>query len=229
MKNILKLFSWALLLFAGTACSLDNYDAPDSGLYGSVIDAETGELVQQDIIQGTKIYFIEHGWDNPSTQQMVIKNDGTYCNSMMFAGTYSIYTDKNSNFAPVEEFELKIKGQTHYDLKVMPFIRISNAMIYLTGDKVKASFTITQTGYDNVASIALFASRQPVVGQFLNEAQLILPLGIHYTEPHSFTIDMDLNDFPALSRGKTYYFRIGALVAIGGAKYNYSPAVAIEL
>lgn len=102
-------------------------------------------------------------------------------------------------------------------------------MIYLTGDKVRASFTISQTGYDNVASIALFASSQPVVGQFLNEAQLILPLGIHYAEPHSFTIDMNLDDFPTLSRGKTYYFRIGALVAIGGAKYNYSPAVAIEL
>ena len=72
------------------SCELDNYDGPDATLSGRIIDKETGELVEQDIIRGTQIEFIEHGYDNPLTQYMVIKNDGTYANKMMFANDYTI-------------------------------------------------------------------------------------------------------------------------------------------
>ena len=49
------------------SCELDNYDGPDATLSGRIIDKETGELVEQDIIRGTQIEFIEHGYDNPLT------------------------------------------------------------------------------------------------------------------------------------------------------------------
>ena len=45
------------------------------------LDIETGELVEQDIIDGAQIEFIEHGFENPETQYMVIKNNGTYRNN----------------------------------------------------------------------------------------------------------------------------------------------------
>lgn len=45
------------------SCELDNYDGPDATLSGRIIDKETGELVEQDIIRGTQIEFIEHGYD----------------------------------------------------------------------------------------------------------------------------------------------------------------------
>ena len=32
------------------SCELDNYDGPDATLSGRIIDKETGELVEQDII-----------------------------------------------------------------------------------------------------------------------------------------------------------------------------------
>ena len=40
------------------SCELDNYDGPDATLSGRIIDKETGELVEQDIIRGTQIEFI---------------------------------------------------------------------------------------------------------------------------------------------------------------------------
>ena len=40
---------------------LDNFDAPDGAVSGRIIDAETGQGVQSDIIEGTTIKFLEHG------------------------------------------------------------------------------------------------------------------------------------------------------------------------
>ena len=219
----------ALSAIGVCSCELDNYDYPDSGIYGRILDAETGELVQQDIIEGTKIYFVEHGYDNPPVQKMVIKNNGEYRNTLMFAGTYTMHTSTDSNFAPVEPFEIKIDGLVQHDFKVMPFIRLNNVRIYRTGNKIKANFTLSQTGYDNVSSMALFASSQPVVGAYLNDAQVIVPLGQYYSEPTAMEIELDLTDYPVLKSGRTWYFRVGALISIGGAKYNYAQAVPIEL
>lgn len=90
------------------SCELDNYDGPDATLSGRIIDKETGELVEQDIIRGTQIEFIEHGYDNPLTQYMVIKNDGTYANKMMFANDYTIQI-RSANFPATEPVEITIK------------------------------------------------------------------------------------------------------------------------
>ena len=70
-----------------SACGLDkvdNFDGPDASLSGSIIDAETNELVQTDVIEGTTIKIIEHGYDPVTPQYLRVKNDGTYSNTMLF-------------------------------------------------------------------------------------------------------------------------------------------------
>lgn len=108
MKKFFILAALLPLLF--TACGLDNYSAPDSGLSGRIIDNVTGENVEQDIIGGSVIYYVENGWENASTQKMVIKNDGTYCNSRMFSGNYNLYTSTDANFLPTETVEIDLKA-----------------------------------------------------------------------------------------------------------------------
>lgn len=229
MKNRLCIFGALALVMILPSCSLDNYDYPNSGLHGSIIDKQTGELVEQDIIEGSVLNFIELGYSNPAIQKMVIKNNGEYKNSMMFAGKYKIFTSQNANFAPIDTIVMNIKGQMKLDIEVVPFVRITNPMVFLSGNKVRATFTITQTGFDNLMSVALFASSQSVVGEYMSDAKVVIPVGLHYAQPKSFTIDMNLADYKQLKTGKSYYFRIGALVAVGGAKYNYAPAVKVDL
>ena len=64
MKRNIKNMAFALLtLFAVTSCDLleiDNYDGPNATIEGKILDIETGELVEQDIIDGAQIEFIEH-------------------------------------------------------------------------------------------------------------------------------------------------------------------------
>ena len=67
------------------SCELDNFDGPDAIIKGSFYDNETGKLIEQDIINGTKIKYIELGWTNPEIQQMVVKCDGSYQNKLMFS------------------------------------------------------------------------------------------------------------------------------------------------
>ena len=83
MKRNIKNMAFALLtLFAVTSCDLleiDNYDGPNATIEGKILDIETGELVEQDIIDGAQIEFIEHGFENPETQYMVIRYMTSEC------------------------------------------------------------------------------------------------------------------------------------------------------
>jgi hypothetical protein len=51
------------------------------------------------------------------------------------------------------------------------------------------------------------------------------------TDPaHVYTLEIDQAAHSAtLKTGTAYYFRVGALIAIGEAKLNYAPAVKITL
>jgi hypothetical protein len=224
-----------ILFFAGLAmlslsCSLDNYETPNSGLYGAIIDDETGEYVQQDIYMGTHIYFKEQGYANPALQSMVIKNNGEYRNTMMFRGSYEVYTTIESNFEPVEPFIINLDGLRNYDFRVKPFIRVTDARVNRTGNKIKAACTVQQVSSDsNVKTVALFVSTQPTVGKYLNDALVEINVGRKCTTPTNLTVELNLDDFPELREGKTYYFRIGALSGRSGAKYNYAPAQELKL
>ena len=76
MKRILYLSFVSLQLALFTACGLsdiDNYEGPNATISGGLYDVETGELIQQDIIRGSQIEYIELGFKNPQTQYIVVK------------------------------------------------------------------------------------------------------------------------------------------------------------
>ena len=71
-----------------TSCDLtelDNLDAPNAGLFGSIIDADTGELVEQDIIRGGELQIWEQDIPNVTPQALNYNVDGTYKDSKLFA------------------------------------------------------------------------------------------------------------------------------------------------
>ncbi len=232
MKRLKIYFS--ILLSAGllSACELsdvDNYDGPNATISGGVYDKETGELVQQDIIRGAQIEYIEQGFANPENQYMVIKNDGTYANKMMFANTYSVQLVRG-NFVPLEKQEVVVKGDTKLDFKVQPYIRIKNVNIVKQGNKIVATFNIQQTVSNNVIRIGLFAHAETNVGDPLNVVATRQNLNVVTSESTLYTLEINLADHPnSLKPGNAYYFRAGALIDASEAKYNYAPAIRITL
>ena len=218
-----------IMVLAFVACSKDNYDGPTAGLAGRFIDAQTGQLVQQDIIRGTQIELIEHGYDPVSPQFLVVKVDGTYENSLLFENTYTV-TPKRGNFVAVAPQDLQIKGKTVLDFTVTPYIRILEPSIVKNGDKVVATFKIQQNVPNNVVKIGLYAHENIQVGEPMRQAAKEQTLNAVTNPSTVYTLELDLPSVSAtLKPGQDYYFRIGALIAVGEAKLNYAPSVKIGI
>ncbi|MCM4169377.1 hypothetical protein KCTC52924_00410 [Arenibacter antarcticus] len=232
MKSI-RTFSIALIgLLLLNSCELtelDNYNGPNATIHGGVYDQETGELVQQDIINGMAIEYIEHGYDNPHTQYIVVKNDGTFRNNIMFSGDYTIQPVRG-NFVPIESVEIKVEGDKIQNFNVQPYIRIRNVVIQKQDNKVVATFNLAQTVTNNVNTIGLFAHAEMNVGEPLNLVAAKININAVSNDVFQYRLEINLEaNSSTLKSGKEYYFRVGALIDAPEAKYNYAPALKIAI
>lgn len=231
-NNIMKFAAFVSAAAALTlsSCSLDNFDGPDAQIFGEVRDAETGELVGQDIGGGTDIVYMEYGYENPEEQRMSFKVDGTYRNNLMFSGEYDFYFyEKNFVFEESDKIvRHKIKkGENRLDFKVTPYVRIKDAVIKKEGDKVVATFKITPAVDHQVRNVALFAHPDFVVGDSYKDHIVTQDIRESFNgETREYRLEMSLNNFV---KGKPWYFRVGSVVDTANSKYNYAPAVKIEL
>ena len=223
----LKLHIFSLLLL--TSCSIDNYPAPDAQLYGTILDIDTNEPVEQDIIRGSTIEFIEHGYASQTKQVMIVKNDGTYRNDLIFSNTYTI-TPVRGNFVPAEPQEVDVKGETQLDFKVQPYIRVKDAKIEKVGSKVVATFKLQQTVINNVKKIGLYAHPEPAVGEPMRTVLADQEINA-VTDPNKiYNLEIDLpSNSSNLKAGSQYFFRVGALIDAPESKFNYAKAVRLTL
>lgn len=232
MKATIRLSIIGCVLLLFSACELsdiDNYPGPNATIHGGIYDMETGELIQQDIIRGMEIEYIEDGFANPEVQYMVVKNDGTYMNRLMFANTYTI-TPVRGNFVPVGPKGVRIQGDTQIDFHVLPYIRVKNVQIDQQGDKIVASFNLQQTVPQRTSKIGLYVHREENVGEPLNIVSTESIINTVVDEATVYTLEIDLTAHASQLRpGHSYYFRVGALMTAPEAKLNYAPAVRLTL
>lgn len=222
----------ALVSVSMVSCDLfklDNFDAPDGSLTGRIIDAETGENVQSDIIEGTTLRFIEHGYDNPQPQYMRVKCDGTYANLLMFQGEYEIVPEVR-NFMPVDPVTINVGKNTVLDFEVIPYIRILDPVITKDGNNVTATFRVQSNTTDAVKKVGLYVSDQPIVGEPMRKCCIEANVNTVMDSESTMKLVMNVARFTAdLKENHDYWFRIGAQSAVGGAKFNYAPAVLLNI
>lgn len=232
MKHPFLVLIPTVTLFAASSCSLfqlDTYAGPDATLCGSIIDAKTGECVPGDIVNGTTIKLIEHGYADPTPTYLVVKNDGTYRNTMLFEGTYTVQPDTR-NFLPVDPVEVRISGETRLDFYVTPYIRVTDVSFTREANTVLATFSLEPTTLDAVEEIALFASDQASVGSTVHSVSKIKAVGTGVLPTRQFKIGINLLDHSSyFKQGKDYYFRVGARSSYSGARYNYAPTVKLNI
>lgn len=242
-NNIFILFIMSAVFASCDLAEIDNFSGPNSELSGRIIDEESGELIQQDIINGCRIEIWEHGYDPVTPQRLEIKTDGSYKDSRLFANSYTVIPI-STNFHNVDTVEMEINGVTILDFTVTPYIRIKDATIEKVGDIITANFRVEQT-IDSVMvndstnapifvkKVGLYGHRDPNVGEPMQlgkeEAsvnQVMVP-GVNDTFMLEFDLSRDI-DFIGDRVNKTY-FRIGAILDMPDARYNYAPTVEIEL
>jgi len=211
------------LLMTG-ACKLDNYNAPSATLYGAFIDVERGGLVEQDIIRGTTIEYVEAGYAAKAKEYMVVKNDGTYRNTMLFPNQYEI-TPVRGNFAAVAPQEINISGQTQLDFAVLPYIRVKDLDIKKNGTKIVATFKLQQTINKPISRVGIYAHPDMSVGASLHTALAEKSINAVADSNQVFILELDIATTPALTAGKPYFFRVGALIDVPEARFNYAKSV----
>ncbi|MFD1139858.1 DUF3823 domain-containing protein [Larkinella insperata] len=229
MKKLNRYLSALVLLLVAAACSVDNYPAPDAQLYGALLDIDTNEPVEQDIIRGSTIEYIEHGYASQTKQTIIIKNDGTYRNNLVFANTYTI-TPVRGNFVPMTPQEVKIEGATQLDFKVQPYIRVKEAKMEKVGSKVVATFKLQQTVINNVRKIGLYAHPEPSVGEPMRTALVEQDINGTVDPNKVYRLELDLpSNSNVLVAGRSYFFRVGAVIDAPESKFNYAKAVRLSL
>jgi hypothetical protein len=242
MKKIFNIGLALAFLFALSSCEIfkiDNYDGPNASLHGGIKDAQTGELVETDIQNGSAIRAYELGWPTESAQTWVVMQNGEFRNDMVFAAHYKIEFI-NGNFYPfiVEDLEIA-KGDNTHDFQVTPYIRVKNPNIRKEGNSIVATFSL-EAGNPEVklAAIRLYAFTDIYVGEQVkfgtagsDFSQTFSPAADIGGSTYTLSIDLTENaDFFKYNRN--YYFRIGALASVSGVgtiRHNYAPLVVIPL
>jgi hypothetical protein len=211
------------------SCELDNYDAPDASLSGRIVDSETGELIESDIINGTTIKITEHGYDPVTPQYLKVKNDGTYANTMLFSNTYTIQPDVR-NFLQIDPQEVKIGKDTKLDFSVTPYIRVKDVSITQAGNDIVATFRLQQLTPNVVDRIGFYVHGEPIVGEPVRSVASEKKLNRVVGEDEVFRLGINaVKNSAFLKQGGSYFFRVGAVSSFAGAKFNYAPAKQIEI
>jgi hypothetical protein len=119
-----KQFIHILLPLLFISCEIDNYDAPNGGLFGRIIDSETGESVPQAVPSdfGLRLRFYEADREHSLEQHFYAQTDGSFRNSRIFNCPIRLVLEQR-NFLPVDTLNISINGQTQCDISVVPYLR----------------------------------------------------------------------------------------------------------
>ena len=147
MKKILFLVLGVAVLSLSSCFKLDNWDAPDCNWEGTVTDSYTNQPIlssQND----WQMRIWERSWSGQeggatTYQDLRIKQDGTYKNSKLFAGTYD-FLPYNGPFWPMDTIKnVVLKKNLVYDFTVTPYVQVVdfNAVVF-AGDSIRVTFKV---------------------------------------------------------------------------------------
>lgn len=230
MKKI-SLLIMAVCSFCFTSClnDLDNYDAPDGGIKGRILDAETNEPIPMPVqgSTGVIINMFEQNTNATKSVDFYAKMDGTYEHSQLFNCDYKI-TVNGPFVSKCEEF-VTVKGQTTFDLKAIPYARIS-ASAQVSGKTITLSYKVTPTdpsfnvsevyGYWNFAPGVDNGNANQAGKQTVKTAEGIITFDLEN--------DKTFNDnlYKIKANGNKIYVRIGAKTE---NTLNYSTIIEVKV
>lgn len=226
MKHVIIIFLISLVVVFSSCSGIDNYSAPDSGIYGTIIDSTTKQGIQTEQPNGIKISLYQTSYKTPVVISTWIKADGEFENDNLFAGTYKVLPTEGAFLSPDTQV-ININGRQKVDFKVIPFLSVK-ASVTTAPNKVITNYTISRTVVtDNIVLCTSYCSRVPNVSNTINE----------YSKSHDLS-KMSASDIlskqftdtiSGLTSGSTYYVRVGARTNNANKKFNYSPVFKVTI
>ena len=131
---------------------IDNYEMPDGGIKGTIYDEETNEPIPLPVpgSTGVMINLMEQNTSATKSIDIYAKQDGTYQHSQLFNGDYKVTV--NGPFVGKCEGVTTVKGQTEFNLKAIPYVRISATALVTGTNKVSIQYKSVPTDESFVVS-----------------------------------------------------------------------------
>jgi hypothetical protein len=232
------IFILMFVVAASISCSkIDNYKAPDGGIYGKLTDLITNEGIQTEQPNGFNIKMYEKGWLMNTPITFSGKVDGTFENTLVFQNEYKVLPVEGPFFPITDTAVIKVGKRTEVNFNVMPFVALTNVTVTPGTNKVTVVYNIARNQVGGkITTRKSILSRVPTCSNANNDltaststtaiADATL-LATQFTDVINGT-----TAFPLVS-GKTYWVRVGVLATGSGFnslnRYNYSKVFQITM
>lgn len=240
MKSILYSLSGLALVFLFSCTDIDNYDEPNAEMSGKVVDHATGG----NFITGQGEFNIriwEKSWsDNPTPQDIPVKQDGTFNDTKLFSGTYDVQP-YGGPFWPVDpQSGVKLLGSLEMNFEVTPYLQITDLTQELVGTNLKLTCKLKAPITQNLprvlevrpfVSLTQFCGAGSRIDEY-NDDKYRKEVNTNWWDGvGDMTTGIGyetyvLPDLP-LKSGRTFYVRVGARVEDTYRQYNYSEIIKV--
>lgn len=223
------------------SCEKDNYDAPEAAIVGQVTD-QNGNPFQTAMGKGSMaIRIVETSYANGdesvvvTPQELNLKQDGSYENTHLFAGTYEVTPWQGAFYNDVETktIELKSGKETVVNLMVTPYLELEWVKEpYLTADNfLKASFKFKRNLKNGVTApdvkdACIWISRTQYCGTEGDGNYTPATLTINNAQEGA---EIELSSKIAIKYSMKYWVRIGARCNDTYQKYNFTDIKGIDV
>ncbi|MBK1438826.1 DUF5013 domain-containing protein [Parapedobacter sp. ISTM3] len=240
MKKIRYILLGVTLMSVTSCLKTDNWDAPDVRVHGRVIDSYTGEnLLSSQGDWGIRIW--ERTWtaSTPNPQSLSVKQDGSYNNSKLFAGTYDMLP-YGGPFWPVDTVKgVVLNGNTEQHFTVTPYLRLTDFEVSLNGLNLVMKCRLNapiRVDLPNLVEIKPFLSLTTFSGatnfidipEYNNQRRQINKSWEEEVGDAETSDVYTIGPLP-VKAGYTYYVRLGANVNDANRKYNYTEIIKVEV
>lgn len=238
MNRILKTGLIALFLGLVTACEngIDNYEAPNGGVYGTIYDKETHEPIPMPVAgsSGVMISLYEQNTGATASVDFRARQDGTFEHTKVFNGDYRIQA-KDGPFVGVCEGYVTVNGQTQVDLYTIPFSRASLDVSVLDDNKLSLVYDVKVSNETlTLTDVSAIWNYSPGVDVNSTNLAGISSLGPMESGTYIWDLMNDTqfieNHYKILANKNRVYVRIASTVTVNGKSYvNYSPVVEVRV
>jgi hypothetical protein len=215
------------VIYIMTSCvnELDNYDEPNGGISGTIVDSETGEAVPLPVqgSTGVIIKMMEQNTEATKSVDFYALQDGTFKNTRVFNCEYLVTVD--GPFVEPGEVLTTVNGQTKVDIPVTPYARIS-AEAQSEGKKVSIKYHVEKTKESFITSEIYGYTTKAFNQQVKNNIEKFDELdGTIVFDLENDQVFKD-NEYKIKDNGNKVYVRIGAKTE---GSINYSQVITVVL
>lgn len=240
MKKILIAIS-AILMLATASCEKDNYDAPDATIQGQIFDPQ-GNPFQTAMAQGSmRIRIVEESFANGdpdvavTPQYLNMMQDGSFHNSKLFAGTYSVLPEQGAFYEDVEPATVNLNNgkSATVNFTVTPYLTLDWVKLpYMDSEGyLRASFKFKRNakeGFEMPApnECCMWISRTQYCG---TEGDGNYTPALRKITAEEEGQEIELCSKIPIKYSMKYWVRIGANVSDAYKKYNFTDIMTIDV